>query len=226
MKSNKTMIGLIMFLFHSASANISITLMSCSIIGIIFLVTGISNFHVFFILMTIVMPPYSIITSVAGGYVSRYSSKWERFQIAMPVRREDVTSSQYLCIIIASLVGTPFIVIITGLTIALHENLSEIVDKVISSTVSIFSISIGIVFLLGALFFPLTCMKISKNKGESLAFVCLFVAIGMIGLISWAGFCMNLSQYTISLLRITISIIFFMISYLITKNLYVKLDLY
>jgi hypothetical protein len=225
MQSNKTIIGLMMFLFQSAHGNISITLMSCSMIGIVFLVTGISGFHTFFILMTVLMPPYSIITSIAGGYVSKYSSKWERFQIAMPVRRKDVTLSQYLCIIIASIVGIPFIVIITGITIAMHESLLEIVNRVVSSTVSIFSISIGIVLLLGALFFPLTCMKISKNRGESLAFVCLFVAMGMIGLVSWVGFSMNLSQYTISLLRITVSIIPFIFSYLITQNLYAKLDL-
>lgn len=225
MQSNKTIIGLIMFLFQSAWGNISITLMACSIIGVIFLVTGISSFHTFFIIMAVLMPPYSIITSIAGGYVSKYSSKWERFQIAMPVRRKDVAFSQYLCIIIASIVGIPFIVIITSITIALHESLLEIAGKVVSSTVSIFSISIGIALLLGALFFPLTCMRISKNKGESLTFVCLLVASGMIGLVSWAGFSMNLSQYTISLLRITISIIPFVFSYLITQKLYEKLDL-
>lgn len=214
-----------MFLFHSASANISITLMACSIIGIIFLVTGIFGFHTFFILMTIVMPSYSIITSIAGGYVSKYSSKWERFQIAMPVRRKDVVFSQYLCIIISSIVGIPFMVIITGITIALHENLLEIVDKVVRSTVSIFSMAFGIVLLTGALFFPLTCMKISKNRGESFAFICLLVAMGIIGLVSWAGVSMNLSQYTISLLHIAISIISFIFSYFITQNLYEKLDL-
>lgn len=225
MQSNKTIIGLIMFLFHSASGNISITLMASSIVGVIFLVTGNSVFHTFFILMVVLMPPYSIIISIAGGYVSRYSTKWERFQLAMPVRRADVTLSQYSCMIIASLVGTPFIVIITGMAIALHESLSEIAARVVSSTVSNFSISIGVVLLLGALFFPITCMKISKNKGESLAFVCLLLALGIIGLLSWMGFSLNLSQYTISLIRMIVSIIFFVFSYRVTQKLYGKLDL-
>lgn len=224
MQFNKAIIGLIMFLFQSAHGNISITLMASSIIGVAFLFTGNSVFHTFFILMAVLMPPYSIITSIAGGYVSKYSSKWERYQIAMPVRRKDVTLSQYSCIIIASLVGIPFIIIITGITIALHDNLLEIVNRVISSTVSNFSISIGIVLLLGALFFPLTCMKISKNKGESLAFVCLFFALVIISLISWMGFSLKLSQYTISLMRIFVSIIFFVISYHVTQKLYAKLD--
>jgi len=224
-KANKKIIGLIMFLFHSASVNTLIILMACSILGIAFLVTGITAFHTYFIILTIAMPPYNIITSIAGGYASKYSSKWERFQIAMPVRRDDVTFSQYLCITIVSIVGIPFIGIIVGISVAIHESLSEIVDRVVSSTVSIFSISIGIALLLGALFFPLTCMKISKNKGESLVFVCLIAALGIIGLVSWAGFSMNLSQYTISLLRVAVSVIPFIFSYLLTKNLYAKLDL-
>jgi len=222
MKANKTIIGLIMFLFHSASGNLPITLMACSFLGIVFLVTGNPAHHTFFVILTIVMPPYTIITSIACGY----ASKWERFQIAMPVRREDVTSSQYLCIIIVSIVGIPFIGIIVGIGIALHESLSEIVDKVVSSTVSVFSISFGIALLLGALLFPLTCTKIGgENKGEALAFVCVLAALGIIGLVSWAGFSMNLSQYTISLLRIAVSVISFIFSYLLTKNLYAKLDL-
>lgn len=221
MQAKKPIIGLIMFMFHSASGNLSIALMACSISGIVFLVTGNSAVHTFFISLTIAMPPYTIITSIA----SDYASKWERFRIAMPVRREDVTSSQYLCIIIASIVGIPFIGIIMGISVALHESLSEIVDKVVSSTVSTFSIAFGIALLLGALFFPLTCMKIGENKGEALAFVCVLAALGIICLVSWAGYSMNLSQYTISLLRVAISVIPFIFSYLFTKNLYAKLDL-
>ncbi len=225
MSEKKPILGLMIFMLYATSGNLSITLMACSILGILLLITGISTFHTFFIVLTIVMPPYSIITSIAGGYASKYSSKWERFQSAMPVKREDVTISQYLCTFIASTIGIPFIVITVGISIVLHESMAEIAGQVVSSTISIMSISLGIGLLLGALFFPLTCMKISKNRGESLAFVCVTVSLAIIAFLTWAGAYMNLSQYMTSLLRIAVSMISFILSYLLTKNLYGKLDL-
>lgn len=225
MKTSKTVIGLMMFMFHSASGNLSISLLACSILGIAFLATGIPAFHTFFIIMVIVMPPYCIITNIASGYVSKYSSKWERLQIAMPIKRKDVIFSQYLCASIASTVGVPIIVIIIGLGIAVHESMSEITADVISSTVSILSISIGIALLLGTFFFPLTCTKISKNRGESLAFICVLAALAIIGLITWLGSSMGLSQHAASLLRIAVSAIFFVFSYVLTKRLYATIDL-
>ena len=225
MKEKNVIMGLMMLLFHSASGNLLVTLMACTVLSTIFLITGNPSFYMFFVILTVVMPLYTIITSIAGGYLSKYTSKWERFQIAMPIKRKDVISSRYLCMLIVSIVGIPVFVIIMSIGIALHQNLSEIIGKIISSTVSIFSISFGVSILLGALFFPLTCMKIGENKRESLAFACMLGALGIIGLVSWLGLSMHISQYTISLFRIAVSVIAFILSYLFTKNLYEKLDL-
>lgn len=93
------------------------------------------------------------------------------------------------------------------------------------STFEITSMGLGIMLLTGALYFPFTCLDISKNKGESLSIVCLFISLGLIGLVSWVGYKANLTMLEFSLTYLVISIIPFILSYFVTNKLYGQLDL-
>jgi len=216
MNTNKPIKGLIRFSFNSASGNLLIGAIACFALGLALLITGSNTVYPFFVASAIAFLPMFLMTGTGGNA----TSKWERFQISMPVRRKDVVSSLYLGIIIASIVGVPFLLLVSGLSVVLHESL---LDYVASTVIENFMTFLGVPLLSGALFYPLA-FTIGENKGEALVIVCSFGAIGFVIFASWLGGMANLTGNTISVLIIAISAISFAVSYAITNTIYAKKD--
>jgi hypothetical protein len=74
------------------------------------------------------------------------------------------------------------------------------------------------------LLFPLSSTKFAEGKQEGLTFVCFLIAFIVPLLISSAGVRLGLTEGVPALISFAISVIVYMVSYVITRRLYTKID--
>jgi len=217
MKINSAIKGLMLYSFHSASGNITFMLTISLLPACIFLVTGAFSFFVIFAGIALIAVPCSLIMSAHKDS----TSKWNRFQLTMPVKRKDVIAAKYLSHLLLLLVGIGLVGIFTAISIALHENLFFGIRQ---AGIDYFPVFIGIALLAGGLFYPLV-YTVGENKEEALSAVCIAGAGGIFVLISWILNMTNLTQNNIALLCITITMVLLVCSYMTARNIYANKDM-
>jgi hypothetical protein len=111
--------------------------------------------------------------------------------------------------------------IIMGVSSVLYEGLIEITVFVQTGRLPVI---FGIPFLTAGIYYPLVCTKIGEGKSEGLIMVVTGIAVGIASLLTWAGNIIGLTQGLILTLVIAKSVIFYVISYVITCKLYTKID--
>lgn len=174
-------------------------------------------FYTFFGWVAIAGPAYVAIVGMGG----KTGGRWERFQLTMPLRRSDLAKAQYLLVFLASTVGIPLFIFITGINSVLH---GDLFDFTITSLAINISPLLSMPLSMAGLLFPLACTKIGEEKQEGLAFFCLIAATAYISFLPWVGQKLGLSDIVSPLLIVAISVITYMVSYLITRKLYTRID--
>ncbi len=218
MQTKNPVKGLLVYSFHSAKGNVTSALLLGLVLGAALLATGNNLVHSLFGWVAIAGPAYVAIVGMGG----KTGGKWERFQLTMPLRRSDVAKSQYLLVFLASTVGIPLFIIITGINSVLH---GDLFDFTITSIVTNISPLLSMPLVMAGLLFPLACTRIGEENQEGLAFFCLIAATACITfLLPWAGQKLSLSNNVTPLLIVAISVIAYMVSYLATRKLYTKMD--
>lgn len=217
MKKNSPIKGLIIYTFYSASGNTSIVLAVCLLIGIIMTVTGIPTglsasvfFWITFLSCTLMISAHK-----------DSASKWNRFQLAMPVKRSDVIASKYLGHLILLLVGIVLAGIFIGLSAAIHENL---LNNVLDAVLTVVPACIGTSLLSCSLFYPII-YSIGENKEEALSLVCISSALAINVFVLWVGNMVKFSQYINAVFCIAVATVLFVVSYAITTKIYANKDL-
>ena len=109
--------GLMIYSFHSASGNLTIIFLVCMVMAVGLLITGNGQIYFWLGVMTIDAPVYVVIAGIAA----KNGATWKRFQLAMPVKRSDLVSLQYLQVVIASIIGIPLFLVSAGIAFNLHE---------------------------------------------------------------------------------------------------------
>lgn len=104
MQAKNPLKGLLVYSLHSAVGSVLYTLLIGLVLGAALLVTGSNLVNTFFGLVIIAGPAYIVIVGMGG----KTGGNWERFQLAMPLRRRDLAKSQYLLVFLASIVGVTF----------------------------------------------------------------------------------------------------------------------
>ena len=202
--------GLLIYSFHAASGNLAIILIAFLGMAAGLLITGNGYIYLYFGMIAINAPVYAILSTLG-----KTRAIWERFQIAMPVKRSSIVSLKYLQVILASLIGIPLFTVIAAMTFAMHEGYP---DFSIAEISPYFSISL----LMSAFLLPLACTKIGENRQDSLFLVCFFVAFVIVQPLM--GTRLGIPRNTAALLVFAISAIAFIISIPITKRLYSRKD--
>ncbi|MCL2827387.1 MAG: ABC-2 transporter permease [Oscillospiraceae bacterium] len=217
MKTNNPMRGLLTFSFYAASGNMSIAALFTLAMSAALLITGNLTVYAFFVLVAVGTFPYTIMAAMGG----KNAPKWEKFQLTMPVKRKDVVASIYLSVLLATIAGLLLAGIILGIGFVLHEGLLE---HVLQTAFAQFAYVFGVVLIMAGLLFPIASTKAGESRGEAVFTGCLFAAGFIMILISWAGGRADILPWIISLSQVAIAVVVFVISYLLTKKMYAKMD--
>jgi ABC-type transport system involved in multi-copper enzyme maturation permease subunit len=188
----------------------------CLVLGILLIITGDSRLLNIFIGLGITFMSCSLMYCVQKDK----SSKWNKYQLTMPVKRSDVIASQYFGHLFALLSAIILTGIILRISIILHEDILIMFNEM---ALSIIPLTIGVSLVTCALFFPIV-HALDTNGGEVLIVVCLLIACGINAFIYWLGNKAELSQDINAILCIVLSIVFFIISFIITIKIYAKKD--
>ena len=217
MKTNNPTRGLLMYSFYSARGNIGVAILVALAMGVALLITGNTVVYTFFVSVAIGIPPYLIMMKMGAPN----QLQWEKYQVSMPVKRKNMVAAFYLSILLAAIFGLLLCVVILGVGFILHESIAEVI---IETAFSQLSYILGLALLMGGLLLPIGSTKVAENRGEAFFSICLGLAIGITWIISWVGIRAGISPVIMSLSRVIISAIVFIISYYIVSNMYSKND--
>ena len=215
MGTNKPMRGLLSYFYYSYSENIAIVMLLSLVLGVATVITGHTLVNNVFAMVGVAGIPYIIMMGMGG----KSYPNWERFQLTMPVRRSHLIGSQYLCILLASLVGLPLVVLVKVITFALHE-IDYSLTTALLNTFALF----GTPLMMAGILFPLANTKFGENKGELFFSIGIFAAIGNFLLIHMVGNIYEWADGIASAVAFAVAVVMFVMSYLITNRIYAKLD--
>ena len=209
--------GLMMYGFYSAVGGVLSALLLGLLLGTAWLITGSDLVQRLFGLVVIAGPAYVMIVGMGG----KTGGKWERFQLTMPLRRSDIAKSQYFLVLIASLLGVPLFLLVLGLHSVLH---SGVVAFNVASIVTNVSPLVSMPLVFAGLLFPLACTRLGEEKQEGLSLICLVAGAMYMSLVPSIGQGWGLSYAMTALLTVGISLLIYLISYVVTRNLYGAID--
>jgi hypothetical protein len=177
------------------------------------LITGNGQIYLWFGVFAINAPVYIVI----AGTAAKTGVMWKRFQLAMPVKRSNLVSLQYLLVIVASVIGIPLFIISAGIAFTLHEGYP---DFSIAETFIVISPFFSISLLMAGLYFPFASLKISENKHEAISIACFLISAMVV--LPLTGTRLGIPRDRSALLVFAIAAIVFIVSFFITKKLYEK----
>jgi len=170
-------------------------------------------------------------------------TKWNKFQLSLPIRRRDVITSQYvyfLLLVVLALLITGFVLGIVYLldTLNIHQMrwlLDEIeIEPIVETAVHTMSpghisliltvTGIGSAFLTCALYYPLR-YTICRGKEELTSFLVMFGSIILMMPVPWLAGVLELSLMPLTLLLgVLIPTLLLVWSYFFTARVYQRLD--
>ena len=208
--------GLLRFYYYAQSGNIAAFTALCLVLAAVAVITGNRFVYNSFFTFVVAGLPYIIIISMGG----KEYPKWERFRIAMPIKRGDLASAQYLCILLASLVGLPLAVLVAVLTFNIHE----IDYNLTIALINILAV-LAMPLIFSGILFPLGTTKFGENKQETFFFICLAVTVGFTVILmpqigNWLGWADGIAP----LVTFAVALVVFVGSYYITRRIYAKQD--
>lgn len=207
--------GLLLFYYYGVSGTIVLYMALALMMVAVAIITGNNIIYNGSILLATAGLPLMIIMSMCNkDYL-----KWERFRLAMPIRRRDLASVQYLCILLASVVGLPLAVLI----VVLPSKMNGMGD-IAADLFFVLSI-LALPLLSGGLLFTIGCTKFGEKYGEVVFTLCLMVAAGInMVLIPRIGDWLNWSRSITSLVVFVVGLVVFAISWWVTGCMYEKKD--
>ena len=191
--------GLLLYSFHSAIGGVISAILLSVALGVALLYTGNDLVERFFGLVAIGGPAYIVIVSMGG----KTGGRWERYQLAMPVRRCDIATSQYLLVLLASLIGFPLFIMVLGVNTLLN---GVSAGATLASTVTSALPFVSMPLVFAGLLFPLACTPMGEEREEGLALICLVAGALYMSIMPWIGQSLGLSSLMTTLLTVGISL--------------------
>ena len=207
--------GLMLYLWYYSGGKFLILNIQAVAWGIAFLIWGNPILHFLFGMNAIAGATFILIASMGNKEID-----WERFQLSMPVRRNDLARSQYLSVLFASLVGIPIYVIFTGLSSIFHQDVYFTLNTVFINIAPFLSIP----YILGGLVFPLYSLPALERLYEGLFPALVLVAAALPQIAVVAANHWGWSMIAASSIMLAVSALIFIASYFIYKKLYAKMD--
>lgn len=162
--------GLLLNEFYSAVGNIKLFLFIALAAAISLIVTGSPTAQELFVYITITALSVNAVVSFRKDAVS----KWDKYEITMPVQRKDIVRSKYLSYLFWLLFGTLLALTVTILAAIIHKTAACLPGT--GALPSMFNLGIGISLLTGALFYPLS-YRFGIDKSETILIISIISAI-------------------------------------------------
>lgn len=122
---------------------------------------------------------YVIITMLAihtvGGSRRDAASRWNKFEITMPVCRKEIIRCKYLSYLFWTIAGAALSLSVTIAATWIHSG--SILLYGLSNVCSMFALGIGIAMLTGAFFYPLSYLA-GVDKSETILSISVMAAVG------------------------------------------------
>jgi len=215
MNKRNPILGLMTFSFYDIGGNVLRALPLPLIIGIVGVIFEVEFLLALFPFMAITNAPYVVMMKSEG------TPTWDKYQIAMPVKRKDIASTLYLNVFIASLLAIPVIGIVW---LAGYVVNGSTFAEILSGGFSVVGLMYGMVLLSTAILYPLGLSPLGQRNMQSVFFGSLLLAIAIAGGLFYAGNALNISAVVLPLLIVGICSIAFVVSLFITRAMFTKID--
>ena len=233
MNNNKAITGLMVYAFYSASGNIMIMLGVVMLISVFAAVTGNPG-----LIGGVVGAGVAVLPNITLLNAHKDStSKWTKFRAAMPVKRRSIVASLYISHVLTCIVAIALMAALLAVFWGLHGDfMAELNFPALVPLAVVFPL------LACALFYPLL-FTIGEGKEEALSIICILggaaAAVGIFWFaIYWGQGLWEHWQASIKLgaifgyadglgvfLYFVISLVLFVLSYVISVKIYAKKDL-
>ena len=216
MKTANPIKGLVQFYFYAQSGNILGILAVSLVLSALAVITGIQLIYNVSIMIAIGGAPYLVVM----GMGSKEYSKWERFRVAMPIKRGELAGTQYLAILLASLVGLPIAALVAVLTYTIHG-----VGTTMAMSVANVLPILAMPLMFAGFVFPFCSTKFGENKQELVVSICLAASVALITiLMPRLGNFAELIDSAVAIATLVFAIVVFVVSYCIQRTMYAKKD--
>lgn len=206
--------GLLRNNYYSMQENMKLSLMIALFIGVLAAFVGNSLFTVAISVAIFIFP-----LNIGASLQTDETSKWNKFEITMPVSRKTVVLCKYLSYLMLTLIGT-FCSFVTVLLFIILGHSIEMHTIVFS-----YFNGLSLAMFTGALMYPIL-LKFGALKSELIIVISVILSMGctvVIGLVMgglvWGA---KVSQLSVSAVSMFVSVIFFVVSFFISVRIHAK----
>ena len=215
MKTRNPLLGLLTFAFHDSSGGIVRALPLPLLLGIVGQIPGLEVLLTFFPFMAVSAAPYIVLMKSEG------TPTWDRYQLAMPIKRNDIASIIYFNVLVASLIGLPLI----GITWAVgHVIFGNTLAEVFVGGLPTLAFVYGSQLLATAFLYPIGSSRFGQRNKQSVFLGSIAFGVAAAFGLSTAGNILELSDIALFLVTIGVSGIAFIISLSITRAMFARMD--
>ena len=215
MKTRNPILGLLTFSFHELGGRLIRALPLPLLIGFAAQIPGLETLLLFFPFIAVSAAPYVVMMRSEG------TPTWDRYQIAMPVKRKDIATILYLNVFIASLLGIPLIGIVWAVGYVLN---GATLAMLFNGSIALGAWVYSAMFFSTALLYPLGLSRLGQRNTQSVFFGSLILGVAIAYGIFAAGNAIGLSDIALSLVILSVSGTAYIISLLITKAMFATMD--
>jgi len=207
--------GLLTYFWYYFNVKLTIVLIQVMAVAIAYLIFGHLWIFGIFSFYALSMMSVSILLTMGSKEVD-----WERFQLSMPVRRNDIAKSQYITVGGVPFLGIPLVILIYWLGSLLHEGAYfELIPMF-----TMLAPSLSGPLTMCAIIFPLAVVPALEDKINSLFWPIVLISLVIPQLIILLGNNLGWSAIITASAILGLSIVLITISYFITVKLYSKID--
>lgn len=207
--------GLILNGFYSSIGNIKLLFAMVAVAAGAVIITGNPTAQELFVYITITALSVNAVVSSRKDN----ASKWNKYEITLPILRKDIIKSKYFAYALWVGVGTFTTLVVIAVTMLIHGD-SNLLSSM-ENLYSMFALGIGIALLTGGLFYPASYM-VGIDKSETILVLSILMAIGL-AIVTLNT--LNLFIFSFAV-RIVVFIafytVFFLISYILTLCIFYK----
>ncbi len=205
--------GLIRNNFYSMESNVKISF----IIALFLSVVAFFVQHSAFIQMIIAMQVFIFIVNVGTSLHADVVSKWNRFELTLPVKHNDIIKAKYISFAMLFLLGV-VMGSITAISVCVTSGLSNM-----PSVLYGYEFGLTLAATTAGIMYPLM-LKIGTEKNELIMILSAITSIGLLVLISailtpLTGE-MNMKHSLVGIVSTIVALAIFIISYFVSVRIY------
>ncbi|WP_037284481.1 ABC-2 transporter permease [Saccharibacillus sacchari] len=206
--------GLVTNNFYSMQDNIKLSLLIALPISVVPLLIGDPGM----IAMIIAIQTFIFASNTGTSLKMDESSKWNRFEITLPVTRYSIINAKYISFLMLIMMG----VVVSLVTVALQRLRGELSAELLFTGYS-FGLQLALTTI--AIVYPLI-LKIGAEKSDTLLFVAAGLAVGLRFLIWYLLYLsddtINFKSTIVDQISLGLAIVMFVLSYGVSVMIYRK----